>query len=423
LNISFKEKKRKMYLDRYFDSTCKSTFSLNAQQMDKITQDLILMNAEDQFKTLNLPNRPSTGFNERIENYSLMNRSSFTPPIVKPSTCQANMTNAKESDYFSEIENKIYKSTNPIDTNETEEITINGYKGLWLNKSEILNWSGHLPISQYPINDDQNPKIVRKLSDKKCTYEQDIAIRYLRPPTPPPPGDILIKEELQVPDQPAPPLIIRQQPPRPITPPPLVIREAPPLPPTPVPRKVITIERKVPPPPRKVIIERLPSLPPKPQSIIIERWLPYKPLKRKVIYVKSAEKDSTSSPNRGKNIIIHWNSPQVFVKKEFKDLGIVKANPIEYMQRYGCSLKRAEELPMFVKNLKPPNDYMQCSSTSICDLEDAYASNYIDFHKKELAYECQYLLRQMKERTNMDLTMWNQACNRRQLASMSVRAC
>jgi len=44
---------------------------------------------------------------------------------------------------------------------------------------------------------------------------------------------------------PAPPLVIRQQPARPVTPEPLVIREAPPQAPAPVGRKLITISGKL----------------------------------------------------------------------------------------------------------------------------------------------------------------------------------
>ena len=93
---------------------------------------------------------------------------------------------------------------------------------------------------------------------------------------PPAPGEIVIHQEPDLVAGAAPPLIIRQQPPRPDTPEPLVIREAPPEPPAPLGVKKITISGKqLPPPPRKVIIERLAPLPAKPQNVIIERWLPY----------------------------------------------------------------------------------------------------------------------------------------------------
>ena len=82
-------------------------------------------------------------------------------------------------------------------------------------------------------------------------------MRYLRPPTPPAPGEIIITQEPNYVPAPAPPLIIRQQPARPTTPEPLVIREAPPQPPTQIGRKIITISgKRLPPAPRKVIIER-----------------------------------------------------------------------------------------------------------------------------------------------------------------------
>ena len=140
-----------------------------------------------------------------------------------------------------DIETAILRSNVPIDLNETEEITVNGEKGIWANKNEIVNWRGHFPISNYPINDDPNPEIIRKRTEQQLVYHQEVAIRYLRPPTPPAPGEILIQQEGNSFAPPAPPLVIRQQPARPTTPPPLVVREAPPAPPPAVGRKVILV--------------------------------------------------------------------------------------------------------------------------------------------------------------------------------------
>ena len=127
-------------------------------------------------------------------------------------------------------------------------------------------------MSEYAINEDQSPEIITKKSQMKLEYVQELAIRYLRPPTPAAPGDIIVTQEADERTAPAPPLIIRQQPPRAETPPPLVIREAPPPAPPHVGIKRITISgRRLPPPPRKVIIERLAPLPNKPQNVIIER--------------------------------------------------------------------------------------------------------------------------------------------------------
>jgi len=142
---------------------------------------------------------------------------------------------------------------------------------------------------------------------------------------------------------------------RPLTPKPLIIREKPPKAPVIVNRKVITISsKKLPPPPRKVVIERLAPLPSKPQAIIIERWLPYDRQKRRVVFNRSHQ--STATVLKPKNIIIEWETPEVVVKRKVKDLGIIKANPIEYSQRYGDTLKSSNELPQFVLDIKTPDN-------------------------------------------------------------------
>jgi len=247
----------------------------------------------------------------------------------------------------------VLRAQQPIDSNETEEITVNGQRGIWLNRAEVINWRGPLPISDYPINQDEHPEMITKRAFHNVEYIQELAIRYLRPPTPEPPGEIVITQEANVHTGPAPPLIIRQQPPRPVTPEPIVIREAPPQPPPQVGRKLITISgKRLPPPPRKVIIERLAPIPTKPQSIIIERWLPYNQPKRRVIFQRSGEKDSVVVAP--KNVIVQWEAPQVSVKKEVKYLGVVKANPVEYVERYGPTLKTSRDLPAFVYDIKTP---------------------------------------------------------------------
>jgi hypothetical protein len=183
---------------------------------------------------------------------------------------------------------------------------------------------------------------------------QELAIRYLRPPTPPPPGEILINQECNTLTPPAPPLIIRQQPARPCTPEPLVIREAPPPAPEQYCKKVITISgKRLPPPPRKVVIERLAPIPTKPQSVIIERWLPYAEVKRRVIFNRPCCQDPVIV--KPKNIIVQWEAPDVQIKKEFKYLGIIRANPVEYVQRYGPTLTLPCNLPEFVLDIKTPD--------------------------------------------------------------------
>jgi len=74
---------------------------------------------------------------------------------------------------------------------------------------------------------DPNPVVIQKKS-KPVTYVQKINLAYYKPPAPPAPGPVIIKE-VRPPQAPAPPpLFVRIQPPPPQEQGPLVIREAPP---------------------------------------------------------------------------------------------------------------------------------------------------------------------------------------------------
>lgn len=92
-----------------------------------------------------------------------------------------------------------------------------------------VNVGRQLPLDQYKINYDPNPIVIRKqIPMEMPTYKQQVIVRYLRPPTPPSPGPLIIKEVRDPQPEPAPPLVIRTRAPREKTPPPIVIREAPP---------------------------------------------------------------------------------------------------------------------------------------------------------------------------------------------------
>merc|ERR1712129_253971 len=139
------------------------------------------------------------------------------------------------------------------------------------------------------------------------------------------------------------------------TPEPMVVREAPPQPPQPVGPKRITIGgKRLPPPPRKVVIERLAPLPSKPQNVIVERWLPYGEVKRRVIFNKAAAASAQVATPR--NVIVQWEAPSVNIRKEVKYLGVIKANPAEYVQKYGASLKVHTALPQFVLDIETPSE-------------------------------------------------------------------
>ncbi|CAF2030745.1 unnamed protein product [Rotaria magnacalcarata] len=152
-------------------------------------------------------------------------------------------------------------------------------------------------IQNHPdVHNDPNPQIIVKQNPDQVTYQQNVSVRYLVPPTPPPPGPLIIRE-IAPPRLPTPPpVIIKYQEPSPPTPPPLILREAPPPPPPKQETTVITrMLPQEPQPPRRVIIEKHPPLPPKPQPVIIEKWLPYKPAPpQEVIHERVVQNPSVS---------------------------------------------------------------------------------------------------------------------------------
>ena len=135
----------------------------------------------------------------------------------------------------SKIEQAIIESIIPIRLEGSEEITVLGHKGIWANKSEVTNWHG--PIEQYKLNEGAPITIIKK-NNSAIEYNQDVTVKYLKPPSPPAPGDLIIRSENSntISFPPAPPQIIRQLSNRPFTPEPLIIREAPPEPPPLIPR-------------------------------------------------------------------------------------------------------------------------------------------------------------------------------------------
>lgn len=244
------------------------------------------------------------------------------------------------NEYVSEIEKLVLDSQEPIQAKAEDVTTVNEETGIWLNKDECLGWSGQINLNEYPINKDDSPLIINKPNNDKIEQNQEVIIRYLRPPTPEP-EEIIIREEPCVQEPPAPPLIIRQEGKRPKTPEPIVFREHPPEPPKKAEKKIITIPgKKIGPPPRKIVVEKMPDMPLKPPDIIIEKWLPYPNRKRKIIY----EKCFYPSRENIKNELIEWQTPLVKIEPVFHDLGIYKVDPKTYKMHFESANMKEYEL-------------------------------------------------------------------------------
>jgi len=70
----------------------------------------------------------------------------------------------------------------------------------------------HEVTANIPLNYDPDPEIIYRDNPNKLVYVQKVGVRYLKPPTPPPPGPIIIRERQSTPLQELPPMIISTTP-------------------------------------------------------------------------------------------------------------------------------------------------------------------------------------------------------------------
>ena len=229
--------------------------------------------------------------------------------------------------------------------------------------------SPSMEFDHYPVNQDLTPEHIRRPNPDRIQYRQDVAIRYLQPPTPPPPGPIIVREIRAPQPAEAPPLIIYQRAPVTVTPPPIVIREQPPVPPPIEPPRVLNKYLPAPPlPARKVIIERQAPLPAKPQPIIIEKWLPYRPVAERRVVVEHAAPLTPYAPQR--NTVVTFDAPQVDLVSNVRELGTVRVDPHMYAVQYGSQLASADYVLSTMHRFGLGNSYAQLMHTQETMLPD-----------------------------------------------------
>jgi hypothetical protein len=299
-------------------------------------------------------------------------------------------SSGNKSGAVSALEQALRNAQTPIETSETEEITVNGVRGIFLNKQEVAAWKGSRPIDSYPIHNDSNPEVIQK-SGKNVEHVQQINVRFLKAPAGQA-GPIIIKQDAASAPSPAPPVIIRQQAGGASTPAPKVIREAPPKSVN-VGCKTITIKGAcIPPPPRRVIIEKIPAGAGKPGNMCIDRWLAPEGLKRKVIFKPAGGQGAGDAP---RNLIIEWAAGSASVKKEVNVKGVVDANPQEYEQQYSSQIVQSSALPQEAKEIQAPSGYKfaaDAGQSGLIELEgDVEALAMVDLDAEGLGEYKEYL--------------------------------
>jgi hypothetical protein len=131
--------------------------------------------------------------------------------------------------FESDIEKALLESSIPIEISDAEEIKCLNQRGFWLNKIECLEWSNRNgSTDRYNLNEDMEFEIIHKQNESTVDYNQKVQVKYLRPPTPPPPGELIIRAECNenIDLKRPPPIILRQLPVRSPSPTqPLILRE------------------------------------------------------------------------------------------------------------------------------------------------------------------------------------------------------
>jgi len=128
--------------------------------------------------------------------------------------------------------------------------------------------------------------------------------------------------------------------------------------------------------------------------------MPYKPMKRKVIFEKAKDNDRVNHV-KPRNLIVAWESPKVTVVQNLKHLGCVRTNPKDYIDKYGDSLKNTKEIYKCVKEISPDitllsdEDYNRDQVKFRYELEgDIEALKYVDLEKEGLSEYKEYLSEQ-----------------------------
>lgn len=96
-------------------------------------------------------------------------------------------------------ENVKFRRNPPVFDNHEEEITVNGYTGVLVNRNEIEQFekTSRIPLSAYPINEDKCPLIVKKPCNGSHKVVKEVGVRFLQPKPMPTPGEIIIQEEVR----------------------------------------------------------------------------------------------------------------------------------------------------------------------------------------------------------------------------------
>ena len=146
-----------------------STYKNDIDSQSINDTDRSVYEKQEEYKTLNTTDGPPVIFSSSSETKRFLNE---LPPS---SLITSNGTNTRTS-AFAEFKNT------PIDESFEQ------------NKNVVLTEEQRIAIAN--IDTQQPPPMIirKKTTDSDLMYQQNISVRYLQPPTPPPPGPIIVRK-------------------------------------------------------------------------------------------------------------------------------------------------------------------------------------------------------------------------------------
>ena len=88
-------------------------------------------------------------------------------PLPRPPVLTRSEADCLSSQFLSEVEVSLLNSVNPLELEESGEITVLGNRGVWTNRDEVSKFRGDL--NEYSINEDSNPQVINKKVEKNIT--------------------------------------------------------------------------------------------------------------------------------------------------------------------------------------------------------------------------------------------------------------
>ena len=107
---------------------------------------------------------------------------------------------------------------------------------------------------------------------------------------------------------------------------------------------------------------------------------------------------------------MQWESPSYRVEREIHQEGVVRADPAEYLAKYGSSLSSFSELPDFVKSIEPAFGQLAATTTTTGTLAsrelegDISALALVDLDKEGLSQYKPFVQTVLKSTTTTTTT-------------------